>query len=178
MDDLLDLLLERPAPECGISCRDAWRSSAIAVLTQRQWRVPGTLRAGGLVATAVGALACGGSTPTSRDLNASAAIVYGRVTTAGGAAVGGATVRAKADDGLCGSGVWSGSGSPDVVTTNSTGAYRQRIVGFSRARYCVSVSALPPAGSGLDSATASDEVQFKDLRDIPYDSVRVDLRLP
>ncbi|HEX6535789.1 MAG TPA: hypothetical protein VF041_14420 [Gemmatimonadaceae bacterium] len=52
------------------------------------------------------------------------------------------------------------------------------MTGFSRVRYCVSVSVLPPAESGLDSATASGAVQFKDMRDVPYDSVRLDLRLP
>lgn len=122
-----------------------------------------------------GVLACGSSTPPS-ELGSSAAIIYGRVTTEGGAAVAGATVRGQAwSQSSCGSGIPTGGGQPDIVQTDDTGYYRQKLRSPVVDRYCVTVAVQPPSGLAVDSATVSGMLlEFKDSRDVPYDSVRVD----
>ena len=122
-----------------------------------------------------GALACASSTPPS-ELGSSAATIYGRVTTEGGAAVAGATVRGQAwSQSSCGSGIPTGAGQPDIVQTDDTGYYRQKLRAAIVDRYCITVDIQPPSGLAVDSATVSGMLlDFKDSRDVPYDSVRVD----
>jgi len=124
------------------------------------------------------AWSCGAST-TRSELGSSSAIVYGSVTTDAGAPVAGATIRGQVwREGSCGSGSPTGSGQPDIVQTNDIGYYRQKLRAADVRQYCVTVDVQPPAGAAVDSTTVSETpVDFKDSRDVPYDSVRVDIVL-
>ena len=64
------------------------------------------------------------------------------------------------------------------MQTNDIGYYRQKLRAADVRQYCVTVDVQPPAGSAVDSTTVSETpVDFKDSRDVPYDSVRVDIVL-
>lgn len=124
--------------------------------------------------------ACGSSTTPRSDLGFSVAIIYGTVTTQAGAVVPGATIRGQVwPPSSCGSGIRTGGGQPDIVQTDDAGHYRQKLSATDVRQYCVTVNVQPPAGLAVDSATVSGtEVDFKDSRDVPYDSARVDVVLP
>ena len=120
--------------------------------------------------------ACTSST-NATSFYSSSAVVFGRVTTATGAPALGAWLRSRAY--TCDTGEWQGSGSPDIAASDSSSNYRQLIVSKSVGTHCVSVTVSPPAGvSGRDTTVMAGVLRFKRSESPPYDSLRIDVRLP
>jgi len=123
------------------------------------------------------ASACSGST-LPHSVSSGSAVIYGRVTNNAGAPVVGAVLQASAYEASCAApgNVVVGSGV-DMVGTDASGAYRQRVVAIHSVSMCVVITVTPPPQSMLGAATASTAVVFKPSATPPYDSARFDIVL-
>jgi hypothetical protein len=110
------------------------------------------------------------------DICTSSAIVYGTVTTAAGAAGAGASVRAYVGQEPCS--VRAPAEEAARTVAGGTGRYRAQVQSLFGSPQCVQVEA-----SGAAATSGRVEVpvvRFKPTADasLPYDSIRVDVRLP
>src|SRR5687767_15074779 len=100
-------------------------------------------------------------------------LVYGRVTDPSGAAVPGAIVRVEAMPVRC-------EGTPPHVAapeTDGTGRYRGAVYAITEwTEQCLRMTALPPAGSGLQSSETV-EVTIATPQRVQGDSLRRDFTL-
>jgi hypothetical protein len=131
----------------------------------------------------LGLLACQSPGPIEGQTGhgVTSAVVYGRVLSAAGAPVPGATVRANVhtDSTSCrpgGPGLTGGA----PATSDTAGYYRQLVAApVSPTELCVSVRVTPPTGSGLSPAgEAGGRVRMHPDTSAVRDSLRVDVRLP
>lgn len=132
------------------------------------------------VLSLVVAAACRPESSVTSDHSLTRAVVYGRVLTAAGAPVPGATVRANvhgSDDTCRPGGPGLTGGGP--VTTDAEGRYRQRVSApLAPAEFCVSAQAIPAVESGLPTAGVGG-VRVRMRPDTgPLDSAQADIRLP
>jgi hypothetical protein len=118
---------------------------------------------------------------TASGQGLTSAVVYGRILSAAGTPVPGATVSAN----VHGQSANCRPGGPGLtggfpVTSDSAGNYRQVVTApVAPTELCVSVRVVPPTGSGLSTAGASgSRVRVLPDTSSVRDSVRVDVRVP
>jgi len=128
-------------------------------------------------ATALALLVAACSPPTRGcDICTYSATIYGRLSDAAGDPVVGASVRAVVGAGPCAAeaptfeGVW--------MLADAAGRYRAQVLSPVPAPGCVRLEAA--RGRGPLAGAEVPAVRFKPTADasVPYDSVRVDLRVP
>lgn len=132
----------------------------------------------------LGLVACRSAGPVEGEqpgLSVTTAIVYGRVLTAAGAPVAGATVRANVhgDSTNCRPG-GAGLSGGGPATSDAAGNYRQVVAApVVPTELCVSVRVTPPTGSNLNpGGDAGKRVRMLPEGNSARDSLRVDIRLP
>lgn len=129
-----------------------------------------------LAAVALAILAaCAGPT-RGCDVCTQSATVYGIVTDPAGAPVGGASVRAFVGIEPCA--VRAAAEEAGRTMADGAGRYRTQLTSGFATTGCVQVEASGEAGTPV--RVVAPAVRFKPTADasVPYDSVRVDVRLP
>lgn len=118
---------------------------------------------------------------TASGQGLTSAVVFGRILSAAGTPVVGATVSAN----VHGEAANCRPGGPGLtggfpVTSDTAGNYRQVVTApVAPTELCVSVRVVPPTGSGLSPAEASgSRVRMLPNASATRDSVRVDIRVP
>ncbi len=123
-------------------------------------------------------VACGGSS-TGVVPGSWSSIVHGVVTNEQGAPVAGARISSRALVPDCTTGSVVGAGSPTLAVTDGLGQYTQRVVSERPdAAQCVEVTVS--YNSMPDVIGFAEDARFKLTSEasLPFDSSRVDIRLP
>jgi hypothetical protein len=102
------------------------------------------------------------------------ALVYGDVTKIPGTAVGGTPVRAYVGAEPCA--IRPATEEASRTTADGAGRFRMQLTSPYRAPRCVQVEVS--ATDGGTGRTEVPTVRFRPTGSLPYDSVRVDIRVP
>ncbi len=159
---------------------DTMSLSMIERVSTKPRQLGGALLAGFVLATAVAS--CGGGNPTDPGVGPGpefdlVIMLFGSVTDLAGEPLGQVTIEATTfrRQGACDD---QPVGLPQSTTTDEDGTYRLTITleGEDEFEACVTVDALPPAGSELQPVSHIRQVRAR-LRDERIDPLRVDITL-
>lgn len=125
--------------------------------------------------------ACSGPTQPSCDICTTSALVYGTVVDASGEPVVGAPIDVRVYRDTCEPGALRGGSDVDVPRTNSSGAYRARVISlfqpFTASCFVITVNQNADPQWPMGSTQRSGQLAFRsDLGQEPRDSIRFDLQ--